>query len=419
MPISIPTMSDRLRERTAALAENPSAAVDRTYEILMSVEGYKTLAPAVRRDLAASLELAARLWFQSLLTGAPPSASDMHAFQEFGRRRVHQRVPLQSVLRAFRLGSREIWQMYVELGKEDTSLVNELLFDISPYLFDYFDVMAQNITQTYLEEQYGQARWKDALRHQLYSIVFHSPDDRAGFRETAEALAIDSTAPRVALALDVDLPTHTSYDREREFDRITLAAARHLGAAPDDMIRAWHRGRLILWVPCTRGDTINRTDRQMSERAGALVRALPELRSIGVGLMNEGAEGWAASVDEAIKALDFARASRSTPSQPPQVSLFSSIVIEESARHAANALRYLVSLLEQLADEPDLVATLETYFEHGQRRGPSATALGIHPNTLNYRIERIEGLLGASLDHVEWVSKLDVALKLRRVSVKS
>lgn len=408
--ISIPRISERLRERTARFAANPSAVIDRTYEMLMTVEGYNALALAVRRDIAASLDLSAKLWFQSLLTGDPPSAQEMAAFQEFGRRRVHQRVPLQSVLRAFRLGSREIWRTYIELGEEDGGLVNELLFDISPYLFDYFDVMAQNIAQTYLEEQYQQARWREALRHQLYSIVFHSPEDVAGFRETAGALGLDSTAPRVALAVDIEVTTRTP--DERELDRITLACARHLAAAPDDLIRAWHRGRLILWVPCQHGDSINRIDRQMTERAGELVRALPEVRNVGVGLMNEGASGWATSVDEAIKALDFSP----KHSGKPQVALYSNILLEESARHTSNALRYLVSLLEQLSNEPDLATTLETYFEQGQRRGQSAAALSIHPNTLNYRIERIEALLGASLDDVGWIARLDVALKLRRAA---
>jgi sugar diacid utilization regulator len=412
MTVSIPTISERLRERTALLSANPAALTDHIYEMLMGIEGYKTLAASVRQDITASIILTAGLWFQSLLTGEPPSAEDMDRFQEFGRRRVHQRVPLQSVLRAFRLGSREIWRTHIELGESDRTLVDELLFTISPYLFDFFDVMAQNIAQSYLEEQYQQARWREALRHQLYNIVFYSPEDHTGFRETAEALGLDSTAPRVALAIDIELRARTSYERERELDLIALASARHLATAPDDLVRAWHRDRMILWVPCVRGDSINRADRQMNERASALVSAIPELRSIGVGLMNEGASGWSASVDEAIRALDFAPKSQ----RQPQVAMYSSILIEESARHASNALRYLVSLLEQLSNEPELVTTLQTYFDMGQRRGQSAATLGIHPNTLNYRIDRIEALLGASLDDVGWIAKLDIALKLRRAA---
>lgn len=213
----------------------------------------------------------------------------------------------------------------------------------------------------------------------------------------------------MALAVDIDLSTHTSYERERELDRIALASARHLSAAPDDLVRAWHRGRMILWVPCVRGDSINRTDRQTTERANAIIGAIREIRGIGIGLMNEGASGWSASVDEAIRALDFASKEQSQP----HVATYSSILIEECARLSSNARRYLVSLLEQLSHEPELVTTLQTYFEQGQRRGQSATALGIHPNTLDYRIERIQTLLGASLNDVGWIAKLDIALKLR------
>ena len=45
---------------------------------------------------------------------------------------------------------------------------------------------------------------------------------------------------------------------------------------------------------------------------------------------------------------------------------------------AANALRYLVSLLEQLGNEPDLLLTLETYLNLGRRRGHTAKRL--HPS---------------------------------------
>jgi len=44
----------------------------------------------------------------------------------------------------------------------------------------------------------------------------------------------------------------------------------------------------------------------------------------------------------------------------------------------------------------------------------TASVLGIHPNTLNYRLDRIENILGARLDDASWVSKLDIAIKLRR-----
>ncbi|MBN3846792.1 PucR family transcriptional regulator [Paraburkholderia sp. Ac-20342] len=67
-----------------------------------------------------------------------------------------------------------------------------------------------------------------------------------------------------------------------------------------------------------------------------------------------------------------------------------------------------------MSGEPKLVSTLEVYLEQNQRRRRTALVPGIPPNTLNCRIERIESLLGASLDDVGWISKLDIAFKLRR-----
>ncbi len=409
---NVPRISDRLRERTTSLAEDLSPVVERAYETLAMLDGHESLAPAATRDVFESVEMSATIWFRTLLDGAPPSTQDVDAFQDIGRRRVYQRVPLQSTLQALRVGMREVWRAYIGLGEDDRAIADELLYSVSPYLFDYFDVVAQTIVQTYLAEQYQQARWRETLLHQLYSIVFHSPGDIEGFHSTAEALGLDFAVSRIALAIDVDLDGHTPGERGEACERIAIAAARHLGTSPDNLVRAWHRGRLILWTPCVHGDSLCRSDRLTTERARALVAALPQIRRIGIGLMNEGPAGWAASVEEAVKALDAGAAN----DRRDKVCPYASIVIEEGARRADNVRRYLVSLLEQLSSEPELLATLKAYFEQGQRLGKTAGALAIHANTLSYRIERIETLLGASLDDVSWVSRLDVALKLRRAA---
>ncbi|MFG9101821.1 helix-turn-helix domain-containing protein, partial [Pseudomonas aeruginosa] len=52
----------------------------------------------------------------------------------------------------------------------------------------------------------------------------------------------------------------------------------------------------------------------------------------------------------------------------------------------------------------------------GRRRGHTAKRLGIHPNTLDYRLGRVEELLGARLADADWVNRLDIALRLRRYS---
>jgi len=406
---NVPEISSRLHRRTALLAADLTPVIGRTFAVLNALDEYRTLTPTARHEVFESVQLSARIWFEVLLSGKSLPEHEISALQQFGRMRVHQRVPLSCVLNAVRIGLREIWRAYVALGEEDATLTEELLVKISPFLFEYFDLLAQITVQTYLTEQYEQASWREPLLHQLYSIVFHSPGDVEGFRATADALGMDFAAPRIALAMDIDVAVLGLASRNDALDRIVVAAARHLHAAPDNLVRAWHRQRLIIWVPCPPGDSVSRCDQKMTTYATSLAYAVPEIRRIGIGLMNDGPSGWAASVEEAIRALDFG----SGDGTDRRVCAWSSFVIEEGVRRADNVRRYLLSLVEQLSNEPGLLTTLEVYFAKGQRRSTAANALNIHPNTLNYRIERIETILGASLTDVSWIAKLSVALRLR------
>ncbi|KVU01914.1 hypothetical protein WK60_32685 [Burkholderia ubonensis] len=63
--------------------------------------------------------------------------------------------------------------------------------------------------------------------------------------------------------------------------------------------------------------------------------------------------------------------------------------------------------------------TLETFFANMQRRKVTAAALGVHPNTLDHRLERTENIVGARLDHAAWIAKLEIALKLQGAGERS
>ncbi|WP_367889625.1 PucR family transcriptional regulator [Burkholderia ubonensis] len=98
---------------------------------------------------------------------------------------------------------------------------------------------------------------------------------------------------------------------------------------------------------------------------------------------------------------------------------FSDIVVGECIRGHESALGYLLSLMQKLSGEQDLILTLETFFANMQRRKVTAAALGVHPNTLDHRLERIENILGVRLDHAAWIAKLEIALKLQGAGERS
>jgi sugar diacid utilization regulator len=406
---NIPEISPALREWTEKVALDHGRVVDRVYAALMNIKLYADLDSPTKLDIRNSIAWSSKLWFDSLLSGNAPSAEGLEAFREYGRRRVYQGLPLDALLRAFRLGSRELWCFYIELDEKSDDLWNELLFRISPFLMEFFDVLAQIISQTYLDEQYKQARWRDSLRYQLHSIIFHYPEDTEGFSKTAAALRFDGTIPRIALAIDVPSIDSNSPTFKSELDRIVVATAGRLKLPVDALVDIWHRGKLLVWIPARLGDLMGMSDLQVGKQIAALAETIPEIKAIGVGLMGEGAAGWAMSAEEASRALSLGR----SQGGEERVWLYSKIVLEESLRGTKHALRYLVSLVEQLASEPELLETLKTYFDQLQRRKVTASVLGIHPNTLNYRLERIENILGARLDDASWISKLDIAIKLR------
>jgi sugar diacid utilization regulator len=403
-----------LRDKLFLLAHDPSFIVDRTYAVLTDFDDeYAALTATARRDVLDSVRAFVSIWFLCIVEERPPSSDELESLADAGRRRVHQGIGLNSILRAFRAGAKEILHAYVELGLEDPSLRDELLLVVTPFLLERSDTMAQAVAQAYLDEQFQGARWRDAMRYELCSAIFSATPDSQSFFKAAEALGIDPNGLRVGLAMYIDLAGVSASNLERELDRFTLSLARHLKVQHNELIRVMRHDRLLVWVPCARGDSVITSDRRLVALMSSGVHALRPVSSVGIGLMNQGPAGWAATAREAIRALETGLGM----DPPAPVRSYSQIAIDESVRHADTTLRYLDSLVERLTHEPDLLPTLEAYFKLSQRRKPTAAALGIHPNTLTYRLERIEALIGAKLAEFENQINLYIAISLRRGSM--
>lgn len=79
----------------------------------------------------------------------------------------------------------------------------------------------------------------------------------------------------------------------------------------------------------------------------------------------------------------------------------------------AAARNHLDPLLEpDASDRGELLHTLRTYLAHDRRGTETARALHVHVNTLRYRVQRIEELLGVSFDDADTRSSLQLALHL-------
>jgi DNA-binding PucR family transcriptional regulator len=82
--------------------------------------------------------------------------------------------------------------------------------------------------------------------------------------------------------------------------------------------------------------------------------------------------------------------------------------LDELARFATETLAPLRSYDEKRSSE--LLTTLAAYLAHGCRPGETAEALVVHPNTIAYRIRRIETLLGLDLGRPDAQLRAQLAL---------
>ncbi|MFF3288294.1 PucR family transcriptional regulator [Streptomyces sp. NPDC003023] len=70
----------------------------------------------------------------------------------------------------------------------------------------------------------------------------------------------------------------------------------------------------------------------------------------------------------------------------------------------------LARLLDPLEAAPELLETLTGYLAHGQSRKRTATALHVHPNTVDYRLRRLTELTGLDVRDPVCVVRLTAAL---------
>lgn len=367
---------------------------------------------AIQLDVHQSVSQNVRMWFNALLSGRPPTVKELEPLISFGRRRVHQGVSLQSLLQAFRTGSRVLWDVLLEQAGEDEAMHRELLFKVSPYILYHFDLMGRTIGQAHAEEQQKRARWRDRLQHELCGVIFSHPDDTESFREHTLALGIDAAASHLALALRLDSQPRERITPEAGLDKLIVSISRTLSLERDNVLRTLRNGHVLLWVPLAAGEPVSEAERRIATLCESLSSSGQDITAVGIGLPDTGARGWRRSSEQALRALDLGL--RIEPQRPVQ--RYVEVALDDALNSTDSVVRYFDSLIERLAPEPHLLKTLQAFFEYRQHRKAVAGALNIHPNTLSYRLERIETILGARLDDIGWLSRLYAALRLRQIS---
>ena len=168
---------------------------------------------------------------------------------------------------------------------------------------------------------------------------------------------------------------------------------------------------LVMWVPAGRGEPLVDGDRRIGKCAQQVIDRIGKIERAGVGLPGAGAVAWWTSLEQAFRAIEHGQGSGAC------VSRYSHILLDEAIAHSDSTRQFLGAILDRLSVEPHLLETLQAYFQHKQHRKSVASALGVHPNTVDHRLQRIETLLSGDFNDVAWLATLSAALRLQRSDV--
>jgi DNA-binding PucR family transcriptional regulator len=313
---------------------------------------------------------------------------------------VHRGVSVPALLRAYRLGhglaERRLEEAAGELEIEP-EICWRALARISRHLFAYIDVVCTDLVDDYEQERAQWIRGAAAARAELVgAIVERQPvDDRAA----GEKLRYDVSRRHVGLIVWAEPPRAAQQTTSLEREATALATA--LGGGPVLTVLI---GERVVWA-WTSGDRLTDDLATAEHRMGDGVRA-------AIGTIREGVAGMADSHDEALAARRVAelRAVR----EGTVVGYRGADLTALLTADPLEAVRFASAQLGELLADNDaaarLRATVRVYLEENLSQVRAARRLGIHQNTVVYRVKRAEELLGHPVDQRRL--HLEVALRL-------
>ncbi|MCU1594945.1 MAG: regulatory protein [Frankiales bacterium] len=364
-------MTDRLVE--AILAEDPSYGLGRT----------------TREDLRRSCHDNLERILQSL-TGEPSSGDVFDAPHATGHRRAEQGMPLESVLHAYRLGHRGIWDALVAQARDEGAL--EGLVEAASYVWELVDSFSSEVARAFRETE----------------RVLHRRDDRR--RDALVDALLDGQGRSRAVAADaaagLDLPEHGRYV-------VLVLDGTEAGRPVADALSV--RGVRAAWR--------TRADREIGlvhlTSDADLAKSLEHVAGLRAGLSP--IVTGLAQVDGAHRLAETAL--RALPPGASGISeldarLPGALLVtapDLAARLVARALGGLLALDPEERDV--LLLTLATWLDTGGSAGQTATRLFCHRNTVLNRLRRVESLTGRSLERVDHLVEWSLALLAREVLV--
>lgn len=382
---AIHELIDAVRPEMDALAAEMTERIHSEIDVLSDA-----LREETRLSCRSNIGLIAEMLAEDLeAPSAVAPAEAVHYAREFAR----ADLPIEELMRAYRIGHRVWWSTLLErlqLSGGAPDAIAEASLYCSQWLFAYVDAVTLQITKTFMHERDRWVRSAAALRTEEVRAILNGT--QADELRASKRLRYDLRRQHIGLLIFTD-----AVDGEGTmslFERIAQDCARVLG------------GTDVLSVPIgqlTLAAWVGFADRAPDPAALGPVRTIEALEAgvhLAVGEPAPGIEGFRRTHADALVAR---RVDRLRDRRPGSVTRYvDAALLGLLAQDHAEALRFAMAELGPLAESTDaarrIAATLRVFLEEGSSHVRAARRLGVHENTIAYRVKRAEALLGRPLD---------------------
>jgi hypothetical protein len=318
-----------------------------------------------------------------------PSEAVAYA-KEYARRGLSFEL-LRRAYRSAQAAFSRMWLERLRLAMPDPDVFAESVGFFNDWLFSWIDALERQLIEPYMAERERWIRGSAAMRAEQVRALLAG--GRVDVAEVSTRLGYELRRSHLAFVVygEGAFP---------DMERVAVSLAEFLDAR--GVLTVPQGGHLACWAGVRDGASLDGF-------------TIPDGLRVAVGLRAHGLEGFRRSHEEA----SLARRAADVLGGGSVVSFADTALDVLLTQDSDEARRFVARELGPLADGSDmsrrLVATLSAFYEEGSSFVRAARRLGVHENTVTYRVQRAEELLG----HPVSERRLELQVALRLVGLAS
>ncbi|MEW6472779.1 MAG: helix-turn-helix domain-containing protein [Actinomycetota bacterium] len=395
-------------ERIVRPLAEASAGMERSWAVAVAAEDHERipLASGLFDSTVASAETGLADIVTRVAEGRDPNeyrlAPEAIAYMQDIAREGH---PIEVLFQIGHVGQAFLlrnWRVFLYERARDHELILGAVGYCQQFTLAWIEQLCRQWKEIYLAERGRSVDVSEALRAAAVRRLLTGADAPHDLDAAGREIRFDLSGPLRAFVLWADRPRS---DLRNVLRRHANVVARVLSDG-EALLIPWGEDLVAGWAPD--GGPLPRA------KLRALLASQPGVTTrVAFGSVQAGIEGFRRSHEEALEARRVARLS----ARPGPVHEYRTLALTALATSDLNqARRFVAEELGPLAGQDDatvrIAATLRVWFEEMGNTIQTARRLGIHKNTVLYRVQRAEQLLGRPVN--ERALELQLALALAR-----